>query len=97
MSDALLMQRPGLSIRYVDLEAIILDREADVVHQLNPSASYIWSRFDGNTSIDDIIQSLVDDFQLDVAAATQEVTELVEQLSQHNLLVTGTDTNSPSE
>ena len=65
ISEVLPMQRPGLSIRYVELEAIILDREANVVHQLNPRASYIWSRFDGTTSIDDIIQSLVVEFQLD--------------------------------
>lgn len=97
MSDAYLMPREGLNVRYVELEAIILDRETDKVHHLNPSASYIWSRFDGYTAIDDIIQSLIEDFNVDPAEASKEVTDLVEQFSQLNLLVACSDADEPQD
>ena len=97
MSEVYLMPRDNLHVRYVDTEVIILDRETDKIHHLNPNASYIWSKFDGNTTVDDIIQTLINDFDEDPTEATKVVTELVEQFTKLNLLVTGTDTHDLQE
>jgi len=42
----------------VDNDLVILDRMRGYVHQLNPTASHIWSVCDGRHSVDDIAASL---------------------------------------
>ena len=42
----------------VDDDVVILDRMKGYVHQLNPTASHIWSVCDGRHSVDDIAASL---------------------------------------
>src|SRR5215208_89732 len=42
----------------VDGDVVILDRTKGYVHQLNATASHIWSACDGRRSVDDIAASL---------------------------------------
>lgn len=46
---------------WVGGEVVILDRVAGVVHQLNPTASYIWTACD-SSPVDEIAAGLAADF-----------------------------------
>jgi len=47
-----------LSLCAVDGDVVILDRMRGYVHQLNATASHIWSACDGRHSVDEIAASL---------------------------------------
>ncbi|NOY67527.1 MAG: PqqD family protein, partial [Gammaproteobacteria bacterium] len=50
MTEVMLIKRSDLSVRIVDNEAVIVDKDSGDVHQLNPTANYIWDCFDGHTA-----------------------------------------------
>ncbi len=87
MAEAMLIKRPDLSVRTVDQEIVILDKETGEVHQLNQTASYIWDLFDGYTTVEQVKESLARDYDIDLAQASADVVAVVEQLKHLNLLV----------
>lgn len=83
----MLIKRPELNVRTVDQEIVIVDKDSGEVHQLNPTASYIWDLFDGNTSIDQVKELVASDFKIDLDQASADVASVVDQLKRLNLLV----------
>ena len=59
-TDAWPRRRGGadLTVCTVDGDLVILDRTRGYVHQLNATASHIWSACDGRHSVDDIAATL---------------------------------------
>jgi coenzyme PQQ synthesis protein D (PqqD) len=82
-------RRLDLRARLIDGEAVILDRQAGLVHQLNPTASYVWERCDGHATVTDIAQQLAHAFDVDLTVATHDVRVLVRQLQDLHLLESG--------
>jgi len=87
MSEKMLSKRPELNIRNVDQETVIVDKNTGEVHQLNPTASYIWDQFDGSTTIDRVITSLSNEFNIDADQASVDVNTVVRQLQELKLLI----------
>lgn len=87
MSEIMLIKRADLNIRTVDQEIVIVDKDSGEVHQLNPTASYIWELFDGHTTIEQVKESVANDFNIDRTQASADVAAVVEQLKTLNLLV----------
>jgi hypothetical protein len=79
-------RRPDLSVRVIEGETVVLDRQAGLIHQLNPTASFIWERCNGNATIADIAKELSHAFDVDPEPATQDVTAIVRQLYELTLL-----------
>jgi len=79
-------RRDDLTIRTVDGETVVLDRQGGLVHQFNVTASFIWQHCDGKTTIDEIANDLVERYQVDFETALQNVGEIVKQLYDLGLL-----------
>jgi Coenzyme PQQ synthesis protein D (PqqD) len=79
-------RRPDVQSRLIDGEAVVLDRPAGLIHQLNPTASYVWERRDGHSTVTDIAQQLAHAFDVDLTVATDDVRVLVRQLQDLHLL-----------
>ena len=82
-------QREDLVAREVDGEALILDRAAGKVHQLNATAAYIWDRCDGSHSIQDVAAGMARDFGVNAGTAHQDVVNTIEALKKLGLFVAG--------
>ena len=87
MSENCLSKRPELNIRNIDQETVIVDKETGEVHQLNPTASYIWDQFDGATTIEQITSKLANEFNIDENQAALDVNAVVDQLKELKLLI----------
>jgi hypothetical protein len=70
----------------VDGELVILDRARHVVHQLNPTARYIWERCDGQHSRLQIAAGLAEAFAVATDTAIADVDAAVQQLEAASLL-----------
>jgi len=78
--------RPDLTARAVDGEAVLLDRANGRVHQFNRTASFVWSRLDGQTSPQDVAAAMAAAFDVDAETASRDVEALVERLRTLQLL-----------
>jgi hypothetical protein len=79
-------RRSDLSVRVVEGETVIFDRHGGLIHQLNPTASWLWERCDGHSTIDDLVHQLIQAFDVEPETATRDVTAMMLQFQQLNLL-----------
>lgn len=75
-----------MTMRTVDGECVLLDRGAGLVHHFNLTASFIWERCDGRTSVDDIATGMSERFDVDPDVARTDVATVVRRLLDLNLL-----------
>lgn len=76
----ILKRRNDIVSREIDDEVLLMDNQGMQVHQLNRTASYIWSKCNGSTSEDEIIEQVASDFDVDNHIAKMQVKKLIAQL-----------------
>ncbi|HXG20636.1 MAG TPA: PqqD family protein [Methylomirabilota bacterium] len=81
-----LQKRMDLKVRVVDGETVVFDRQRGLVHQLNQTASYIWERCDGCSSVEDIAAELQQTFDITYENAVKDVSRLIDEFQQRHLL-----------
>ena len=79
-------RRVDVNVRMVDGEVMVLDRQSDLIHQLNHTASYIWDRCDGQSTVAEIANQLAAAFHVDADTAVQDVATTIRQLHSLGLL-----------
>jgi hypothetical protein len=79
-------RRPGVRARAVDGEMLLLNRQRQLVHQLNPTARYIWERCDGRHTVLNIVDELGQAFDVDAETVTSDVAAAVRQLETAGLV-----------
>ena len=80
-------QRPGLVVRIVDGEAVVLDRSSEQVHRLNSTATCVWTHCDGSRTVEDVAAIVAETFAADPAQVLADTRTVVDQLSGLGLLV----------
>jgi hypothetical protein len=79
-------RRVDVNVRMVDGEVVVLDRQSDLIHQLNHTASYIWDRCDGQSTVAEIANQLAAAFHVDADTAVLDVATTIRQLHSLGLL-----------
>lgn len=79
-------RRVDVNVRMVDGEVVVLDRQSDLIHQLNHTASYIWDRCDGQSTVAEIANQLAAAFHVHADTAVQDVATTIRQLHSLGLL-----------
>jgi len=79
-------RRDGLLVREVDGEILVLDAEADRIHQFNASASLIWRLHENGADAAEIASALAIEFDLDKYGADADVKAALEQFRALNLV-----------
>ena len=79
-------RRLDLVCRVIDGETVILNREAGVLHRLNPTASFIWDCCDGDCRVDDIVSRLANAYNVDFMTCQKDVSETIAKLESLKLL-----------
>jgi len=80
------MRRSDLSVRIMEGETVVLDRHRRLIHQLNKTASYIWERCDGKSTVAEIANELAEAFGIDVDSAERDTVTVVEELESLGLI-----------
>jgi hypothetical protein len=80
-------RNPKLAWREIDGEAVIISPEDSHVHELNETASLVWSNADGKHSVDEIAGVIAARYEVALPEAKADVNELIEVLSAKGLLV----------
>lgn len=85
-SDSYPKRRSDLNYRTIEGETVILDRKEGHLHQLNPTASFIWDCCDGNSNVAAIIDLLAGAYEVDSSVARKDVEEVLSRLRNSKLL-----------
>ena len=86
--DASFVPRPrdGVTAVELDGEGVLYSEETGGLHVLNPTATLIWTCFDGSGTIDDIVGELAGAFGTDREVVAGDVMELVRELGSSGVL-----------
>ena len=79
-------RRPDVRTQHVDGETLVLDDQNGYIHQLNPTAGFIWSQCDGKSTATEIVQRLALEFNVEDGVATKDVSDIIKRLRDLKLL-----------
>jgi hypothetical protein len=82
-------RRAGVMVRDLDGDLLILDTEADQIHQLNRTASYIWRHIDEAPAPEQLAGLLVEAFQVEKQVALTDVLKTLTRFRGLNLVLEG--------
>ena len=83
------IENPDFTIsREVNGEMLVLDGCAELIHQLNPTASFIWQQAQSGNTAEEIASALAEQYDVDPEIAHRDVTATLARLKELNL-VTG--------
>jgi len=80
-------QRDDIHTRVVEGEAVLLDRQKDLIHQLNCTATYVWNCCDGRTSLTELATQLAEAFDVPQEIAISDLATVIQQFHDLHLLV----------
>lgn len=89
-----LNKNPILAWREIDGETVIISPEESIMHQLNPTGSFIWKQIDGRRTAEEIAALLAGEYDVSLETAITDTCELLEQLSAKKLVAAEGPTNA---
>ena len=72
--------------REVNGEILVLDGRAELIHQLNPTASFIWQQAKSGSTAEEIAAALAETYYVDLEIAQRDVAATVARLKELNLV-----------
>lgn len=79
-------RRADLAYRMVGGEAVVVAPAVSQVHELNPTASFIWERCTGNIPGSEVLEALLTEFEVDPKAAHKDVRSILLQFHELKLI-----------
>jgi len=70
----------------VDGEAVLLDERNGTLHHLDPVATVVWARFDGQVTLDELARELSDAFGAEPARVRDDLLAFARQARAQHLL-----------
>ncbi|WP_287152544.1 PqqD family protein [Candidatus Solincola tengchongensis] len=70
----------GIAWRMIEDEAVLVNVRSDEVLHLNPTASYLWSRLDGERSLEEIAEAMTLEFEVEKEEALRDVMDFASRL-----------------
>lgn len=91
-------QNPRLAWNQIDGQIVILETgDTPHFHELNETASFLWLQLTEAKRSEDLVESLIERFNVSKDQAFQDVEEFLGQLSHFNLLTFENNDDLPKE
>jgi len=85
--DSVNIEHPDFTIsREVNGETLVLDPRAEVIHQLNPTATFIWQQARSGNSTERIAAALTQEYAVELEIADRDVATTLARLKAIDLL-----------
>jgi hypothetical protein len=86
--------RPELSSRVLDGEVVVLDHDNEKIHQLNATASFVWTRLGGTLDLQAIADELTEQFDVSNHKALGDIRRIVRDFENLKLVMSGSEFDS---
>ena len=77
---------PSVLSSAIDDEIVMMSMEQGMYYNLNPMGSAIWAMLETPHTFNEIIEKLMDEYDVDKATCEAETTEFLESLAERNLI-----------
>lgn len=67
-------------------DLLVLDRETNRLHHLNPTASWIYRRCDGHHSVEALVDAMIEQFAIDRETSEHDLQQTLAQLRTLGLI-----------
>jgi hypothetical protein len=84
--NAVLVKNPSAAYRLYEGRATIVLLERAEVKVANEVGSFVWDRIDGRRTLGDIVQALVEEYEVDPEEARRDVLEFAEDLRAQGMV-----------
>ena len=74
--------------RIIDGEAVVVNLDNSTFHIFNSLATFIWQQADGKTTINQIIEKVIQEFEVEQDVAEKDCLEFLDDLIGKNLVTT---------
>ncbi len=74
------------TLQDVGNELLVLDRETNRLHHLNPTASWIYRRCDGRSSVENLVDALTEQFAVERDTVERDLLQTLAQLRTLGLI-----------
>jgi len=71
--------------REVNGETLVLDSRAELIHQLNPTATFIWQQARSGSSAGEIAAAVAEEYDVELETAHRDVAATLARLKELNL------------
>ncbi len=78
--------KQGLIAQSVDGELLILNREQEEIHQLNPVASFIWNKLENQVEPEQLVMAIIEKYDVKQEVAKKDLESLLGELSDLHLI-----------
>ena len=87
MSKLFVARNPRVAARSLDGEMMLMSARDSTLFTLNKTATIIWQSADGNTSLDEIVQTRIcAEFEVEPTEALHDAESLARELASHDIL-----------
>ncbi|OQW52853.1 MAG: hypothetical protein A4S09_08390 [Proteobacteria bacterium SG_bin7] len=70
----------------MDDQILVLMPKQNTVHELNATASFLWKNIDGELSIKDLTDLLVEEFDVTLETAQKDIQDFITEMKTQGLL-----------
>lgn len=84
--DRYITRDPDAAWRVFEDGAVIVTPQESVMHSLNPVGTRIWELADGTLTINEILDKIVDDFDVERDQAAQDVVDFCQALADKGMI-----------
>ncbi len=78
----------GFIVQKIGKKMTIFDPEESVMYTFNETAAFIFSRIKKSVSKDEIVEKLIEKYEVDAEIAKKDVEEVIEDLVRKRVLLT---------
>lgn len=80
-------KREDVIVKEMGDETVLYDQTLNLVHSLNVTASIIWELCDGEKGLDEIIQGILEKFDVDEKTARKDTEKTLAEFKEKGFLI----------
>ena len=84
--ETVLKKNPGAAYRIYDGQATIVLPDRSEVNVLNELGSLVWERLDGTRTVEQIVESVAQEYDVPVSAAREDILSFIGELREHGMV-----------
>ena len=82
-----LTQDRKTAYRVINGEAVIVDPSTSMLYSLNPVATLVWEMSDERTTVEEIVDRIVEEFEVERSTAEEDCLEFVRDFVDKGILI----------
>ena len=85
--DKIFAQNEECPVRSIGEGLVIMAPSGDTTHSLEDLGAFIWKQLDGKKTLQQVLETILDDYDIDQDTARQDLTDFITQMLDAGLIL----------